>query len=141
MTDSTAFDIPEGCEGMNIEITELGVIIINTDGSLSKIPNWHELTDGERQERADSPAPEGTSKTEDKQEEGAAQRLVLVKAQAHAIRGLPGADAELARLDKLGAALEKEVRASRPLPRRLQSAQDTAAGRREAANAIRRTAH
>ena len=49
MTDSAAFDIfQEDCEGMNIQITELGVIIINTDGTLSKIPNWHELTDGER---------------------------------------------------------------------------------------------
>ncbi len=33
---------------LNIQFTQLGVIIINTDGTMSKIPNWHELTDHER---------------------------------------------------------------------------------------------
>ena len=48
MSDLSDFTLPEGCEDVNIKISSLGVIIINTDGTMSKIPNWHELTDGER---------------------------------------------------------------------------------------------
>ena len=30
------------------ELAELGVIIVNSDGTMSRIPNWHQLTDRER---------------------------------------------------------------------------------------------
>ena len=42
------FDTPAGCEDLNIKMSSLGVIIINSDGTMSKIPNWHELSEGER---------------------------------------------------------------------------------------------
>ena len=41
--------------------------------------------------------------------------------------------AEVARLEAMGQALEQEARAAKPLQRRLQSALDSAASRREAA--------
>ena len=33
---------------VNIQLTELGAIIINSDGTMSKIENWNELTDLEK---------------------------------------------------------------------------------------------
>ena len=32
-----------------IKLDELGPIIVNLDGTLSRIPNWHEMTEGEQQ--------------------------------------------------------------------------------------------
>jgi hypothetical protein len=48
MSEIENFEVPEGCEDLNIKMSALGVIIINTDGTMSKIPNWNELTDLER---------------------------------------------------------------------------------------------
>ena len=33
---------------LNIQLNELGAIIINSDGTMSKISNWHELTKPEQ---------------------------------------------------------------------------------------------
>ena len=35
-------------EGMSVQVTELGAIIINSDGTMSKVENWKELTPAEQ---------------------------------------------------------------------------------------------
>lgn len=44
---SENFDSDE-LKDMNIQLSELGAIIINSDGTMSKISNWHELTKPEQ---------------------------------------------------------------------------------------------
>ena len=74
------------------------------------------------------------------EEAAAAQRLAIARAQVHAIRALPGASAELERLEGVVAELEQGGRAARSLPRQLQSAVDAAANRRETASRLREAA-
>ena len=44
MTDALDDDLKD----LNIQLSELGAIIINSDGTMSKIANWHELTTQEQ---------------------------------------------------------------------------------------------
>ena len=44
MTDALDDDLKD----LNIQLSELGAIIINSDGTMSKIANWHELTKQEQ---------------------------------------------------------------------------------------------
>ena len=43
-TDNIQNEVEELKESLNVQFDQLGVIIINSDGSMSRISNWHELT-------------------------------------------------------------------------------------------------
>lgn len=60
-------------QDLNIQLSELGAIIINSDGTMSKISNWHDLTKPEQVKALRVIAKRNAKRKKELTEVGAAQ--------------------------------------------------------------------